>query len=81
MLSVNWTCLDKPGALAAVAKALGEESVSIDRMRQTSHSDDIAPVLIVTHATNWDALSRALETLPDTGFLQNQPVALRIEDV
>jgi len=50
-------------------------------MRQTSHSDDIAPVLIVTHATNWDALSRALETLPDTGFLQNQPVALRIEDV
>ena len=78
---IRMDLLDKPGALAAVAKALGEESVSIDRMRQTSHSDDIAPVLIVTHATNWDALSRALETLPDTGFLQNQPVALRIEDV
>ncbi|MDP7152153.1 MAG: homoserine dehydrogenase, partial [Paracoccaceae bacterium] len=46
---IRMDLLDKPGALAAVAKALGEAGVSIDRMRQTSHEDELAPVLIVTH--------------------------------
>lgn len=78
---IRMELLDKPGALAAVAKALGKEGVSIDRMRQTSHTDDTAPVLIVTHSTSWESLSKALEGLPGTGFMQSQPVALRIEDV
>ena len=72
---------DKPGALAAVASALGAAGVSIDRMRQSNHDEDIAPVLIVTHECKWDALSGALEGLPATGVVQGQPVALRIEDV
>ncbi|MDP7184446.1 MAG: homoserine dehydrogenase [Paracoccaceae bacterium] len=78
---IRMDLLDKPGALAAVAKALGEAGVSIDRMRQTSHEDELAPVLIVTHSTRWSTLERALETLPATGFVNGQPVALRIEDV
>lgn len=61
---IRMDLLDKPGALAAVAKALGEAGVSIDRMRQTSHEDELAPVLIVTHSTRWSTLERALETLP-----------------
>ena len=72
---------DKPGALATVASALGEAGVSIDRMRQTNHDEDIAPVLIVTHACKWDALSGALAGLPETGVVKGLPVALRIEDV
>ena len=78
---IRMDLLDKPGALAAVAKALGEAGVSIDRMRQTSHENELAPVLIVTHSTRWSTLERALETLPATGFVNGQPVALRIEDV
>ena len=78
---IRMDLLDKPGALATVAKALGEEGVSIDRMRQTSHSADTAPVLIVTHTTNWEAVSNALDRLPEGGFVQSKPVALRIEDV
>ncbi|MDG2340357.1 MAG: homoserine dehydrogenase, partial [Paracoccaceae bacterium] len=73
--------LDKPGALAALTSALGTASVSIDRMRQSQHDEGIAPVLIVTHACTWEALSRALNSLPETGFVEGQPVALRIEDV
>ena len=43
---------DKPGALAKVATALGDNGVSIDRMRQYGHPDDkTAPVLIITHKT------------------------------
>ncbi|MDG1431215.1 MAG: homoserine dehydrogenase, partial [Paracoccaceae bacterium] len=72
---------DMPGALAAVASALGDAGVSIDRMSQSRHDDNIAPVLIVTHACTWDALSQAVDSLPQTGFVNGQPVALRIEDV
>ena len=43
---------DKPGALAKVATILGDNGVSIDRMRQYGHPGAAnAPVLIVTHKT------------------------------
>jgi homoserine dehydrogenase len=72
---------DKPGALAKVAKVLGEAGVSIDRMRQYGHQDTSAPVLIVTHKTTSDALNGALLSMQDTGVLNGMPVALRIEEV
>lgn len=72
---------DKPGALAKIAKVLGEAGVSIDRMRQYGHDDTSAPVLIVTHKTTPDALKAALEAMEDTGVLSGVPVALRIEHV
>ncbi|MEP5761663.1 MAG: homoserine dehydrogenase [Litoreibacter sp.] len=73
---------DKPGALAKVASALGAAGVSIHRMRQYEHDvADAAPVLIVTHTTTRDALDHALEQLPATGVIANQPVALRIENL
>ena len=73
--------LDKPGALAKVATALGEAGISINRMRQYDHSSDSAPVLIVTHKTTRDALDRALGAMSRTGVLASDPVALRIEQV
>ncbi|PYG28061.1 homoserine dehydrogenase [Pelagimonas varians] len=72
---------DKPGALAKVATVLGEAGVSIDRMRQYSHEDASAPVLIVTHKTTRSALDHALAALPATGVMATDPVALRIEKV
>jgi homoserine dehydrogenase len=73
--------LDKPGALARVASALGEAGVSIDRMRQYSHATEAAPVLIVTHKTTRDALETALEAFKKTNVLAADPVAIRIEAV
>ncbi|MCX8509486.1 MAG: ACT domain-containing protein, partial [Rhodobacteraceae bacterium] len=72
---------DKPGALAKVATVLGEEGISIDRMRQYGHADSDAPVLIVTHKTTRDAVSHALSRLPVTGVVLGEPVAIRIESV
>ncbi|SLN55770.1 Homoserine dehydrogenase [Pseudoruegeria aquimaris] len=72
---------DKPGALAKVAKVLGENGISIDRMRQYGHADTTAPVLIVTHKTDRDALDNALEEFAKTGVLEAEPVAIRIETV
>lgn len=73
--------VDKPGALAKIATLLGESGVSIDRMRQYGHSDQTAPVLIVTHKTTRSALDEALEAMAKTGVLASDPVALRIESV
>lgn len=72
---------DKPGALASVAAALGNAGVSINRMRQYSHDDNAAPVLIVTHACARSDLDAALRALPDTGVVEGDPVALRIEEL
>ncbi|RXV59258.1 homoserine dehydrogenase [Roseovarius sp. A46] len=72
---------DKPGALAKVATCLGEAGVSIDRMRQYRHEDTTAPVLIVTHKTNGDALDTALAGIRRLDVLAADPVALRIEAV
>jgi homoserine dehydrogenase len=73
--------LDKPGALAKVARVLGEAGISIDRMRQYGHEESTAPVLIVTHKTTRIALDEALAGFGDTGVIMGQPVALRIEQV
>jgi homoserine dehydrogenase len=73
--------LDKPGALAKVAHALGEAGISIDRMRQYGHDDTAAPVLIVTHKTTRTALDEALADFKSTGVVSGNPVAIRIEAV
>ncbi|OLS50852.1 homoserine dehydrogenase [Rhodovulum sulfidophilum] len=72
---------DKPGAMAKVAAVLGEAGVSIDRMRQTRHSETTAPVLFVTHKTTSDALDQALKGFGATGVVVGEPVSIRIEDV
>lgn len=73
--------LDKPGALAKVAHALGEAGISIDRMRQYGHDDTAAPVLIVTHKTTRTALDEAMVAFKSTGVVTGYPVAIRIEAV
>ncbi|MBV0912799.1 homoserine dehydrogenase [Anianabacter salinae] len=73
--------LDKPGALAKVATVLGENGISIDRMRQYQHDQATAPVLIVTHKTPRHALDAALTAMSGTGVVEGDPVAIRIEAV
>jgi len=78
---LRMTLLDKPGALAKIATALGEAGISIHRMRQYSHDDALAPVLIVTHKAASDDIRHALDRFEATGVLVGEPVALRIEEV
>ncbi len=78
---LRMTLQDKPGALAKVARALGESGISIDRMRQYDHADVAAPVLIVTHKTTRAALDEAIAAFAETGVVMSDPVAIRIEAV
>ncbi|OSP55494.1 homoserine dehydrogenase [Pseudoruegeria sp. SK021] len=72
---------DKPGALARIATILGNQGISIDRMRQYGHEEQSVPVLIVTHKTNREALNIAIDEFAGTGVLSDNPVAIRIENV
>jgi homoserine dehydrogenase len=78
---LRMTLLDKPGALAKIATALGEAGISIDRMRQYGHQGAHAPVLIVTHKATKDDMDHAMGRFAATGVLVGQPVAIRIEEV
>lgn len=73
--------MDKPGALAKVATALGDAGVSINRMRQYGHSEGTAPVIIVTHATTRASMDEALAGLTGSPVVDGEPVAIRIEEV
>jgi homoserine dehydrogenase len=73
--------VDKPGALARIATALGEAGISINRMRQYDHEGSDAPVLIVTHRATHDDIGHALSRFAATGVVVGDPVAIRIEEV
>ena len=75
------TLVDKPGALAKIATALGAAGVSIDQMRQYGHEGSNAPVLIVTHKATRADIDHAIGQFAQTGVLVGAPVALRIEEV
>jgi len=72
---------DKPGAMAKIATVLGENGVSIDRMRQYQHDGSTAPVLIVTHKVTRNDLDHALGAMAKLDVMKETPVALRIETV
>ncbi|MEM1303239.1 MAG: homoserine dehydrogenase, partial [Pseudomonadota bacterium] len=72
---------DKPGAMAKVATVLGDAGISIDRMRQYGHTDETAPVLIVTHKATRAAIDHALDAFAAIDVIAEPPVTLRIEQV
>ncbi|WP_424939674.1 homoserine dehydrogenase [Aliiroseovarius sp. S253] len=78
---LRMSLLDKPGAMAKVAAVLGDAGISINRMRQTSHDEKLAPVLVVTHKCTRDALDMALKGFAETGVVDGDPVAIRIEEL
>jgi len=78
---LRMTLLDKPGALAKIATALGDSGISIDRMRQYGHLGAHAPVLIVTHKAAPRDIAHAITRFAATGVLVGEPVAIRIEEV
>jgi homoserine dehydrogenase len=78
---LRMSLVDKPGALAKIATALGDHGISIDRMRQYNHTGGHAPVLIVTHKTSRSALRDAIGAMHATGVMAGDPVALRIENL
>lgn len=72
---------DRPGVLAAIAGALGEQGVSIEQMVQTG-AGDAGPVDIVmtTHRARWGGVERALDAIGGHSFIARPSRFLPILD-
>ena len=72
---------DKAGVMAKITHAIADHGISIDRMRQKSHQDDSAPVIILTHPTSASSIAQAMASINNTQLCADAPVSLRIEQL
>ncbi len=78
--SLRLNLKDVPGVMAQISMALADAGVSIDRMRQFSHNDKSAPVMIVTHPTKRDAVEAAFDAIAKLNVTTQTPLMLSIVD-
>jgi homoserine dehydrogenase len=85
---------DKPGAMAAVAKCMGDREISLESIvqhrpqtpptpgaieKQTRKTAQ--PVIIITHETTEEAMRQAIETIKQDGRVASLPQVIRIEEL
>ena len=70
---------DRPGVLAAVAKTMGEEKISIETMLQKPGNEASATLLLATHTCRERAMQNALRRLFELESVKERPVMIRIE--
>ena len=91
---VRLALYDKPGAMANIAKRMGDEGISLESIvqhrPQTLHAPRLAPraqkkkdqpVIIITHETTEQAMRKALETIETDGNVTERPQMIRIEEL
>ncbi|OUS08945.1 homoserine dehydrogenase [Rhodobacterales bacterium 52_120_T64] len=78
---LRFSLADEAGVMAAISTTLGDHGVSINRMRQYDHDDNIAPLIIVTHAVSRAKLDGALAMISAMDTCVEKPIAIRIETV
>jgi homoserine dehydrogenase len=89
---VRLSVYDKPGAMAVIAKRMGDEEVSLESIVQRRPRSDLpgssggrpapgtaAPVILITHETNEEAMRRALAAIEKDGKVSEKPQMIRIE--
>jgi homoserine dehydrogenase len=91
---VRLALYDKPGAMANIAKRMGDQEISLESIvqhrPQTLHAPRIGsrvaknkdqPVIIITHETTEHAMRKALETIEKDGNVTERPQMIRIEEL
>jgi homoserine dehydrogenase len=90
---VRLALYDKPGAMAAIAKCMGDREISLDSIvqhrPQTLHAptparsakDKAQPVIIITHETTEEAMRKALKAIEQDSNVTERPQMLRIEEL
>ena len=88
---VRLTVEDKPGVMAAIAKCMADQSVSLEsvvqrRPRKALPGIDAkpqpgipTPVILITHETTEAAIRRALDAIEADGRVAEKPQMIRIE--
>jgi homoserine dehydrogenase len=88
---IRLAAVDRPGTFAAIARLLAAEKISLESIMQRHHGtrphggddprspDAPAPVILITYATNEDAVRRALKAIKRQGVIAGKPQVIRIE--
>jgi homoserine dehydrogenase len=81
---IRLAAVDKPGTAASIAGRMAEQGISLEsivqRRRDKKQSSDApAPVVLITYATNEDAMRHALAAIKKDGVLAAEPQVIRIE--
>jgi homoserine dehydrogenase len=88
---IRLAAVDRPGTFAAIARLLAAEKISLESIMQRHHGtrphggddprspDAPAPVILITYATNEDAVRRALKAIKRQGVITEKPQVIRIE--
>lgn len=80
---------DRPGAVAAIAKRMAEQGISLESIIQKRRSppnrqervekSDTMPVVLITHDTLEAAVREALDAIEGDGHISSTPRTIRIE--
>ena len=84
---IRLSVVDKPGALASIAKRMGDQNVSLESLVQKKPKTGTAPVagsppapvILITHPTNEQAIRLALTAIEHDGNVSERPQMIRIE--
>jgi homoserine dehydrogenase len=78
---LRFSVVDKPGILAKISGALGDNGISIESMVQSaSKAGEIVPIVIMTHAAREMDVRKALEKIESLGITTQKTNLIRIED-
>jgi homoserine dehydrogenase len=84
---IRFSVVDKPGALATIAKRMGDQSVSLESIVQKKPKPGTEPgigspparVILITHPTQESAIRAALAAIEQDGNVSERPQMIRIE--
>ncbi|RXF75155.1 homoserine dehydrogenase [Hansschlegelia zhihuaiae] len=83
---IRLSVIDRPGAAAAIATRMAEQSISLRSIVQRGREPDFdrpssepVAVVLITYATNEAALRRALDAIEADGHIDGAPQVIRIE--
>ncbi len=78
---LRFSVVDKPGILAKIAGALGENGLSIESMIQSARkAGEMVPIVIMTHEAREMDVRKALEAIDNLGITTEKTNLIRIED-
>ncbi len=82
---VRLSVIDRPGAMAAITKRMGDCDVSLESIVQRRPDGvaggSAAQVVLITHETKEENIRRALEGIESDGKVAARPQMIRIEDL
>jgi homoserine dehydrogenase len=81
---VRLAVVDRPGSMASIAARMGERKISLEAIMQKRPAkgapfSEIAPVVLITHATTEASIREALALAVADGVVKEKPQVIRIE--